>query len=188
MNNKKFNSYIDCPAVEYWKDLCVKEGVLMHLDRGDYFFREGEVARYLGLIQSGTLKYTAYGVDGTEYILGFEFAGGFVSDFPFSFHGITARTSVIATSPCDILCVPSRVIQERLAADHRLISVVLESTEAVFDTVYNRYKDLYTKSPQVRYNELISQHPDLFSMFSLRDIASFLKITPTHLSRLRRNL
>lgn len=188
MNNKKFNSYIDCPAVEYWRELCVSEGTLIHFDRGDYFFREGEVARYFGFIQTGTLKYTAYGADGTEYILGLEFADGFVSDFPFSFHGIKARTSVIATSPCDILCVPSRVIQERLASDHRLMAVVLESTEAVFDTVYDRYKDLYTKSPQVRYDELISQHPDLFSLFSLRDIASFLKITPTHLSRLRRNV
>ena len=186
--DKKFNSYIDCPAVDYWKELCLQEGTMIHFDRGDYFFREGEVARYFGFILSGTLKYTAYGDDGTEYILGLEFADEFVSDFPFSFHGVKARTSVIATSPCDILCVPTRLIQERLATDHRLMAVVLESTEAVFGTVYDRYKDLYTKPPQQRYNELISKHPDLFSLFSLRDIASFLKITPTHLSRLRRNL
>lgn len=185
---KNFNSYIDCPAVDYWKDICMREGTPVHFDRGDYFFREGEVARWFGLIRSGTLKYTAYGEDGTEYILGLEFAGGFVSDFPFSFHGVKARTSVIATSPCDILCISTRVIQERLLTDARLKDVVLESTEAVFSTVYDRYKDLYTKPAQQRYNELISRHPDLFSLFSLRDIASFLKITPTHLSRLRHNV
>lgn len=188
MNYKKFNSYIDCPAVEYWEKLCMEEGVPIHYNRGDYFIREGEVARYFGFIQSGTLKYTAYGTDGTEYILGLEFAGEFVSDFPFSFHGIKARTSVIATTPCDILCVSTKQIQERLNQDNELMSVILESTEAVFSTVYDRYKDLYTKTPQQRYNELISLHPDLFSLFSLRDIASFLKITPTHLSRLRKNI
>lgn len=188
MSNKKFNSYIECQAVEYWKKLCLKEGTPIHFSKGDYFFREGEVAKYFGFIQSGTLKYTAYDIEGTEYILGLEFAGGFVSDFPFSFHGIKARTSVIATSPCEILCVPTHTIQERLTTDNELTAVVLESTEAVFDTVYDRYKDLYIKSPQIRYNDLISQHPDLFSLFSLRDIASFLKITPTHLSRLRRNI
>lgn len=39
-----------------------------------------------------------------------------------------------------------------------------------------------------RYNHLISTHPDLFNLFSLKDIASFLNITPTHLSRLRRKI
>ncbi len=184
---KKFNSYIDCPAVEYWKNLCLNEGTMIHYNRGDYFFKEGEVAKYFGYIQSGTLKYTAYDTDGTEYILGLEFDKEFVSDFPFSIHGIKARTSVIATTPCDILCVPTKLIHERLASDSQLMTVILESTEAVFSTVYDRYKDLYTKSPQQRYNELICQHPDLFTLFSLREIASFLKITPTHLSRLRKN-
>ena len=188
MSSTKFNSYIDCPAAEYWKELCMKEGRLIELARGDYFFREGEVAKYFGFIQSGTLKYTAYGSDGTEYILGMEFAGEFVSDFPFSFHGIKARTSVIATTRSELLCIPTALVRERLEADDSLTSVVLESTEAVFSTVYDRYKDLYTKSPQERYNELISLHPDLFSLFSLRDIASFLRITPTHLSRLRKNI
>ncbi|MDE5941017.1 MAG: Crp/Fnr family transcriptional regulator [Muribaculaceae bacterium] len=182
-----FNSYIECNAVEYWKELCLKEGKLIHFDRGEYFFREGEVARYFGFIKSGTLKYVAYGDDGTEHVLGLEFTNGFVADFPFSFRGIKARTSVVAASPCEILCVPTSAMQEKMACDTNLMALVLDSTEAVFGTVYDRYKDLYTKSPQERYSDLISKHPDLFSLFPLRDIASFLKITPTHLSRLRRN-
>ena len=62
------------------------------------------------------------------------------------------------------------------------------STEAVFSTVYDRYAALYSQTSQERYNDLISRHPDLFNLFSLKDIASFLKITPTHLSRLRKNV
>ena len=183
-----FNSYIECTAVDYWRQLCLNEGRLMHFDRGEYFFREGEVARYFGLIRSGTLKYVAYGDDGTEHVLGLEFTDGFVTDFPFSFYGIKARTSVVASSPCDILCIPTSVIRDRLKSSPELIKVVLDSTQAVFGTVYDRYKSLYTESPQQRYNDLLSKYPDLFSLFLLRDIASFLKITPTHLSRLRKNI
>ena len=65
--------------------------------------------------------------------------------------------------------------------------IVMRSAEAIFSTVYDRYMDLYCKSPQQRYEELVSRHPDLFALFSLKDIASFLNITPTHLSRLRKN-
>ncbi len=41
---------------------------------------------------------------------------------------------------------------------------------------------------QQRYNDLISKHPDLISLFPLKDTASFLNITQTHLSRLRKNI
>lgn len=188
MNSKKFNTYIDSPVAEYWKELCLKEGTLKHFERGEHFFREGEVAKYIGYIEQGTLKYVACNEKGDESVMGFEFTGELVADFPFSIRGMNSRLAVVAESPCDIWCVPTAILRERLATDERLQQMVMEATEAVFNTVYDRYKDLYTKTPQQRYNELISLHPDLFSLYSLRDIASFLKVTPTHLSRLRRNI
>lgn len=186
--NTEFNSYRDSEVVAYWIDLCHREGELLHYERGDYFFREGEVARYLGYIQSGTLKYITFGDDGTEHVMGLEFTGGFVTDFPFSLHGLKARTSVVAASPCDILCVPTADIRQRIADDGNMNQIMAASTEAVFGMVYDRYKALYSRTPQQRYNDLIARHPDIFSLFPLRDIASFLKITPTHLSRLRKNI
>lgn len=185
---RNFNTYIDSPAVAYWRELCLREGVLRNYDKGEDFFTVGHVARYLGFIQSGTLKYVAYGEDGSEHVLGLEFTGEFVADFPFSFRGIPARTSVIATTPCDILCIPTKTIGERMKDDAELREVVMISTEAVFSTVYDRYAAIYAQTPQQRYNDLIAKHPDLFNLFSLKDIASFLKITPTHLSRLRKNI
>lgn len=35
---------------------------------------------------------------------------------------------------------------------------------------------------------LVSRYPDIFNMFSLKDIASYLNITPTYLSRIRKKL
>lgn len=183
-----FNSYRDSDAARFWQELCNREGELHRFERGDYFFREGEIARYLGFIESGTLKYTALDDDGTEHVMGLEFTGGFVTDFPFSIKGGKARTSVVAASPCEIRCLSTAHIRRLLCDDPRLAAVMADSTELVFGMVYDRYKALYTQTPQQRYNDLISKHPDLFSLFSLRDIASFLKITPTHLSRLRKNL
>lgn len=185
---QNFNSYQGNPVVPFWFELCQKEGTLRHYDRGEYFFREDEVAPYFGFIKSGTLKYVTYDRNGAEHVMGLEFTDGFVTDFPFSFYGVKARTSVVAASPSDILCVPVRTIRERMRTDNEFNKIIGESTGLVFGMVYDRYKDLYTLTPQERYEDLISKHPDLFSLFSLRDIASFLKITPTHLSRLRKNI
>ena len=102
---KKFNSYIESPAANCLRNLCLCDGVLRHYDRGEPFFTAGNIARYIGYIQSGTLKYVAYGEDGTEHVVGLEFAGEFVTDFPSSLRGQKARTSVIAVTPCEIFCI-----------------------------------------------------------------------------------
>lgn len=183
-----FNSYIESPSADFWRDLCLREGVLRHFDKGEDFFTEGQVARYFGYIKSGTLKYVTFGDDGTEHVIGLEFAGEFVTDFPFSLRGQKARASVVAETPCEIYCLSTAALGERMKTDPVLREMVMIGTEAVFSTVYDRYKDLHIKTPQQRYNDLIARHPDLFSLFPLKDIASFLNITQTHLSRLRKNI
>lgn len=183
-----FNTYIESPVVDYLRKLCLHEGVLRHYNRGEAFFSAGTVARYFGYIESGTLKYVAYSDDGSEHVLGLEFSGEFVSDFPFSLRGQKARSSVITETPCEIYCVSTAELGERLKTDPEFRDIVMTGTEAVFSTVYDRYMDLYCKTAQQRYNNLISKHPDLFSLFPLKDIASFLNVTQTHLSRLRKNI
>ena len=54
-----FNSYIDSPAADFWKKLCLREGTLRHYEKGEEFFTAGHVARYFGYIKSGKLKYVA---------------------------------------------------------------------------------------------------------------------------------
>ncbi|MCM1355157.1 MAG: Crp/Fnr family transcriptional regulator [Staphylococcus sp.] len=184
---ENFNTYIDHIEPDFWRELCVKEGKLCHYERGELFAKVGQVARYIGYVKSGTMKYVAYSADGTEHVVGMEWAGEFVSDFPFSLSGVDARVSIVAVTPCDIYCFPVNEIVKRIKEDTKLKDIVMSSTEAVFSTVYDRYMALYCTTPRQRYEELVSRHPDLFTLFPLKDIASFLNITPTHLSRLRKD-
>ncbi len=187
MDTGNFNTYYENIDRDFWRKLCVEQGVLRHYDKGEFFAMQGETARYLGYIKSGTLKYVAYTPDGSESVVGLEFAGEFVADFPFSLYGRRSRVSIIAVTSCDIYCVSTRELGKRLEADLELYKTVAESTLALFDTIYNRYLNLHTKSAQERYDELIEKNEDIFTLFSLKDIASYLNITPTHLSRLRKS-
>lgn len=183
-----FNTFIDHIDIDFWRELCLSAGMLRHYARGEDFAKIGEVARYVGFIKSGAMKYVVYSTDGTEHVIGLEFAGEFVSDFPFSLSEVVSRASIIAVTQCDVYCVEVKDIAKRMNDDSGVKDIVMCSTEAVFSTVYDRYIALYSKTPQERYNELISQHPDIFNFFPLKDIASFLNITPTHLSRQRKNV
>ncbi len=183
----QFNSYIETVDTDFWRDLCLTHGELRHYEKGEEFIKAGTVGKYFGYIVSGALKYVCFSPDdNTPHVIGLEFAGQFVCDFPFSLFKHKSRSSIIATTPCDIYCIPSAWVAERMKTDEKLREIVAYTTSMVFATLYDRYVDLYTKSPQTRYEELIRNDANLFSLFSLQDIASILNISPTHLSRLRK--
>ncbi len=184
---ENFNTYIQHIEPDFWRDLCINEGALRHYDRGEEFVHVGDVARYIGFIRSGTLKYVAYSADGTEHVVGMVFEGGFVADLLFSLSDLPAKVSIIVETGCDIYCYPTKDLIKLIKTDESVEAIYNRTIEAVFSTVYDRYIDLYCASPQQRYSDLVMRHPDLFSLYSLKDIASFLNITPTHLSRLRKN-
>ena len=87
MSSSNFNTYYLNIDYNFWRDLCVQKGVLRHYEKNELFAERGQVARYIGYIKSGTLKYVAYAADGSECVVGLEFAGEFVADFPFSLYG-----------------------------------------------------------------------------------------------------
>lgn len=182
-----FNKYIEQIDFNAWRDVCVSKGTLRRFAKGEEFVSIGRVGRYIGYIVSGALKYVAYSVDGTEHVMGLVFGDGFVADWPFCLYEQPAKLAIIAVSDCEIYCIPTKEVKEIIDTDPEFKDIVMHSTEAVYSTVYDRYIDLYCKSPHRRYDELVTRHPALFDLFSLKDIASFLNITPTHLSRLRKN-
>ena len=53
--------------------------------------------------------------------------------------------------------------------------------------VYERLLDLYC-SPEIRYKKLIKRCPELKEAVPLKNIASFLGVTPETISRIRRKL
>lgn len=185
--SSQFNSYIDNIDRDFWHDLCKSRGQLRHYARREEFVTAGTIGRYIGYVESGALKYVCYSSDGAPHVVGLEFAGHFVCDFPGSLYRQKSRCSIIATVPCEIYCIPSDEVAELMLTGGNIRQIVETSTREVFYTLYDRFVDLYSKSPQERYDELFSRDPNLFQLFSLKDIASLLNITPTHLSRLRKN-
>ena len=60
------------------------------------------------------------------------------------------------------------------------------AAEQMFFQSYSRYLDLFRFTPEERYLQLLKKCPAILQMVSLKEIASYLKITPIHMSRIRR--
>lgn len=125
---------------------------------------------------------------GAEHIIYLEFVGEFVADFPDSLYGIPSKVSIIANSPCDIYCLSTSTLHNRISAEQNFQFIVAKTSEQLFSQVYSRLIESYTISSKQRYEQLIIRHPEVFKMYQLKDIASFLRITPGHLSRIRKEI
>ena len=90
--------------------------------------------------------------------------------------------SVIAGTDCEILRVPLKAFKEYLSP------TLLDEYKSLFNMVFMRLLNQYRKSPRQRYVELCEQYPQIVETVSLKDLSSFLLITPNHFSRIRREL
>ena len=185
---KEFNTYIDGIPLEFWRDLCREEGSLKKVVKGESFLSAGEVCKYLGYIESGSFKYLALTNEGDEKVVGLETVGGFVCNWPYCLEKLPSKLTIVANANAEISCLPVTKIIKRMEVDSNFEKLVNLATKEMFYTIYERMIDLYTKTPKERYDDLLKRCPMIFEIFDLKDIASFLDITPIYLSRIRKKL
>lgn len=89
---------------------------------------------------------------------------------------------MVAGADCEVLRVPLKTFKEFLSPS------LLDEYKSLFNMVFMRLLTLYRKSPRQRYVELCEEYPQIVETVTLKDLSSFLLITPNHLSRIRREL
>ncbi len=140
------------------------------------------MGRYAGLIVSGYFKFTTLNELGDEAVINFAFPGQHITDVHSSVYGKPSEMSIIAGADSEILRVPLKKFMTFLSAN------VSAEHSALFRMTYMRYLSICRNSPEQRYIELCNYYPDLVNTVALKDIASYLLISPNHLSRIRRKL
>ncbi len=178
----QFNSYLDFLNLTAATDFCRENGAPCHYRKGERFVQQGTVARYAALVVSGYFKVVTLNDSGDEAVVNFAFPGQFITDFHSSLHGESSQTSIIAGTDCEILQIPLKTFKEFLSPS------LLDEYKSLFNMLFMRLLNLYRKSPRQRYLELCEQYPQIVDTVTLKDLASFLLITPNHLSRIRRKL
>lgn len=183
---KEFNTYLEGIDTEFWSRLCREEGELRTYKKGEEFITIDKVAKYLGFIKSGSAKYIAYTEDYDERIVGLETVDGFAASWPYFLHGLPSVVTIKANSDLEMYCLSASKINELAKDNLELERLIAQANEQLFYTAYERLLSFYIKTPKERYETLLKKCPKVFEIFDLKDIASFLNITPVHLSRLRK--
>lgn len=184
-----FNSYIENIDTTFIKEICINNGELVHFRRNDYFVREKEVYPFIGFVYTGIMKYTCINIaENKVYNTGFAFSEEFVADYPTCLYDAPATTNIQAVTPCKVYVCSSHELllhYEHQSEGQRKARL---NAEQLFLQTYSRYLDIYRLTPEERYKELLKRCPDILQLISLKELASYLKITPVHMSRIRHKI
>lgn len=182
----KFNFYDQTVDLTAIKDVCRKNGIRRHYDKNDIFVQQGTIGRYLGVVVSGYFKYTTLTSSGNEAVVGFAFEGAIVADYYNSFNNRPSEITIIAGNDATVSQIRTSEARDIFYSVFDGNLSLLNGT--LFTEIYSRYLELYRKTPTERYLDLIALYPNIFDVVSLRDIASYLCVTPVYLSRIRKKL
>lgn len=177
-----FLSHIDFEAMY---EHCMAKGKIVSYSKGDCFVEQGHVGRYIGFVKSGYFKYCVLTSKGEYAVTGFTFENECVVDFTQSIlFGKPSKISIVAGCDSTVLQVPLNDMRDYLLNTNP--DIISKISAVVLEEAYSRYLNLHKQTPKERYLEIVNKYPGLFEEVPLRDIASYLLVTPNHLCRIRK--
>ena len=179
-----FNSYTINLNLSTLKEYCIKHGEMTHFSRGDMFEIEGLKSQRIGYVVNGCFKYIVHNnTENRDYITGFSFENEFVCDFPNCMNQQPAIVSIVALENTDVYIINGTELKDII--DNQSRSNIYEH---LFHQIYTQYLDTYRMTVRERYINLLHRCPQIVQQINLKDIASFLRVTPTTISNIRREI
>ena len=157
-----------------------------HFDAKAYLSRQGKISNEIFFIQSGLTRSLIVDRNGEEHTIHFSLENQFIADYSSFIQHTPANNSIQALEMTHVVVMPRKSIEwgyKNLQQGDRLGRLVAEYYFLYFD---NRLKNQYTYTPSDRYENLTSVFPNIHNRVPQHMIASYLGISPVHLSRLKK--
>ena len=165
-------------------------------------FKKGEVILYMGdvcnklyFITTGLARGYLITNDGKDYTWSIFFndknshmSNLFVVDYESFINGSESKLTIEALEDCQLLGLSKEAINElnsRFKSSERFSRLM---SQEAYSYLHNRFIDMQLKSAKERFEDFMKKTPFLLEKVPQYHIASFLGITPQHLSRLKKEI
>ena len=158
------------------------------LKKGDFFAREGEYAQKIGFLQSGILRAFFINKKGKEYNKQFFVAPTIIGAYTSLITKQPNRIAQQALTNCVILVADYQSIEKLYHQYHDLERLGRKVAEYYFLEKEQKEIEMALLDADKRYEILKTTFPTLENEIPQYHIASYLGISATQLSRIRRQL
>ncbi len=183
------NSYQVGVNLDFLRQYCISNGKMQILRRGDIFQQISNPSHNIGYIEKGCFKYIVHNyAEKKDYITGFAFENEFVADYPNCLYGNTSKVQIETNEESIVHVVEGATVLGLFTENAEKSLLGIKIMEGLFEQIYSNYIDLYSLDARGRYERLLHRCPQVVQQLSLKDIASYLKMHPNTVSKIRHNI
>lgn len=154
--------------------------------KGSYFLQEGAVSKEVGFLIEGLVTYCIEGDDLHLYNFGVE--NNFVCNYESFLTKTPSSKSIKCVEKTVMLCISYenlQVLYNRVSEGQKMGRLI---SEELFLQATVDITSFYVDTPEQRYQKFLAEHPLLNQRLPQYLIASYLKIKPQSLSRIRHRM
>ena len=152
------------------------------------FLRSGERAVDCGTVLLGLVREYYPLADGREVTRGFSAPGDYVGSLSDLLGDQPAKSTVVAEVDTRIAVVPWQRVRELGERRPAWSALLARVSERLYLAKAAREYELLALDAEARYERFCAHYAAVEPLIPLRHVASYVGITPEHLSRLRRRL
>lgn len=183
-----FNGHIENMDLSALRKHLKENGVYTKYKKGQYFLHQNEPSKYVGFIASGIFRYMRSDTKGHSHIVGYSFRDDFVCDYSTLIREKPSLIDAQAVTNSEIYLLPWKQMNDFWSANKENEHLARLAAEELFITMYQRLLSFHCDTPEERYISLMKRYPQLPQYITLKEIASFIGVTPETVSHIRRKL
>ena len=159
-------------------------GVQKVIGKGDFLTREGEVERNFYLVETGAVR-VFYLTEYEEHVIRLGYPGSFINSLSSFIKGTPSEFYIEAIRKTTVKVMSKNTLMQLAYASTENLQQYILLLESLITQQIDREIDLLIASPSERLQRVLSRSPGLFQQIPLKYIASYLRMTPETLSRIR---
>lgn len=183
-----FNLYMSNLDYSNFMQLFKEKGKVHRYKKKDFFITQNGESLFVGWIKNGMFRYTCAEKNGTEHIVGYAFAEEFVCDYSSFISKSASLVNIQAMSDCIVYQLSYQDIIAYWETNIETLRFGKRIADNLFIMIYKQLLATYCDAPEERYLKLMERCPDLKEKVPLKEIASYLRVTPTTISNIRRKI
>lgn len=167
--------------IENLKELLVPKTI----SKGDFFIREGKPCKEVAFIKTGILRSFYTTPSGEEITYCITFPNTFMTAYSSFITGQPTLENIQALSDTELLVISKPLLDKLTGNNSSWLRFQKIMAEQQYIELEKRLFLFQKDKAKQRYLDLLEHHPDYLQQIPLQYLASYLGITPRHLSRLR---
>lgn len=163
---------------------CQESTKIKTIDKGHLLVKEGDIEQNLYYVRSGALRVYLLR-DDEEMTIRFGYEGSFINSLASFLNHTASEFYIEAIRKTTIQIIPKESLQSIVYNDVQSMEAYIKLIEGLVTQQIEREIDLLTSSPNERLKRVLARSPNLFQQIPLKYIASYLRMSPETLSRIR---